>query len=74
MKSPEPERLKTRQEIADLYGISRRYLEVAACRGEGPPMIKIGRSVRYRPSDVVAWLDRLRVEPDLSLKEDQTHA
>lgn len=26
-------------------------------RGEGPPGIRVGKHVRYRPADVAAWLD-----------------
>ena len=27
-------------------------------KGEGPPYIKVGRLIRYRLSDVEAWLER----------------
>lgn len=38
-------------------GITRRWLELAAHRGEGPPFIKLSRrSVRYRRGDLEAWL------------------
>ena len=40
-----PERLLTRDEVEALFGISRRYLEVSAVRGDGPPMIGVGRSI-----------------------------
>jgi excisionase family DNA binding protein len=26
-------------------------------RGEGPPYLRLGREVRYRPRDVERWLD-----------------
>lgn len=43
-------------------GITRRWLELAAWRGEGPPMLKISRRmVRYRRSDFDAWLEGHRV-------------
>ncbi|MEO1115401.1 MAG: helix-turn-helix domain-containing protein [Pseudomonadota bacterium] len=61
--APEDERLLTRPEVAERYGISRRYLEIAVVRGEGPPLIRIGRSVRYRSSDVEAWIEAQRVVP-----------
>ena len=39
-------------------GITRRWLELAAHRGEGPPMLKISRRmVRYRRADFKAWLE-----------------
>jgi predicted DNA-binding transcriptional regulator AlpA len=57
-----PERLLNRQEVEDLFGYpTKRFLEVAALRGDGPPMHKIGRSVRYRVSDLRAWIDAHRV-------------
>lgn len=43
-------------------GITRRWLELAAHRGEGPPMLKISRRmVRYRRSEFRSWLDAQRV-------------
>lgn len=27
-------------------------------RGDGPPFVKIGRLVRYRPEDVRSWVER----------------
>ena len=57
-----PERLLTRQEIEDHFGYpTKRFLEIAAVRGDGPPMLKIGRSVRYRVADLREWLDARRV-------------
>lgn len=57
------DKLLTRPEVAERYGISRRYLEIAVVRGEGPPLIRIGRAVRYRSSDVKAWIEAQRVVP-----------
>lgn len=57
-----PERLLTRDEVAALFGITRRYLEVSAVRGDGPPMIRVGaRMVRYRVRDLREWIDSNRV-------------
>lgn len=43
-------------------GLTRRWLELAAHRGEGPPYLKISRRmVRYRRSDFNAWLAAQRV-------------
>ncbi len=56
-------RLLTRGEVAETFGLSHRWLEVAACRGEGPPMVRItARMIRYRASDVEAWISS-RVVP-----------
>lgn len=62
MNGQETERLLTRQEVADRFGITKRYLEIAAMRGEGPPMVKIGRLVRYRVADINQWIDRHTTE------------
>lgn len=43
-------------------GITRRWLELAAHRGDGPPFLKISRRmVRYRRGDFRQWLDAQRV-------------
>lgn len=56
-----PDRLLSRAEVEVNFGLSRRFLEVSAVRGDGPPMVKIGRSVRYRVGDVRAWIEARRV-------------
>lgn len=49
--------LLSRDDIEREYGITRRWLELAAWRGDGPPMIKVGnRMVRYRRTDFEDWL------------------
>lgn len=59
----DPRPLMSRAEVATVFGLSRRYLEIAPGRGEGPRFVRIGRSVRYRPEDVEAWLDAQVVDP-----------
>lgn len=54
---PDDERLLTRAEVEQRFGISKRFLEIAASRQEGPRIVRLGRSVRYRPSDVRRWLE-----------------
>ena len=55
------DRLLSRSEVQTLFGLTQRFLEVAAVRGDGPPFIKIGRSVRYRVSDLRDWIEARRV-------------
>ncbi|MDI3336403.1 AlpA family transcriptional regulator [Defluviimonas aestuarii] len=55
------DRLLSRAEVEVNFGLSRRFLEVSAVRGDGPPMVKIGRSVRYRVADLRAWIEARRV-------------
>jgi predicted DNA-binding transcriptional regulator AlpA len=40
--------------------MSLRTLEQKRLAGNGPPFLKIGALVRYRRSEVRAWLDRCR--------------
>lgn len=56
-----PDRLLTRPEVHMAFGLTQRFLEVSAVRGDGPPMVKIGRSVRYRVADLRTWIDARRV-------------
>lgn len=55
------DRLLSRPDVDLHFGISRRFLEVSAVRGDGPPMVKIGRSVRYRVGDLREWIESRRV-------------
>ena len=57
--------LMSREDIEAEYGITRRWLELAAHRGEGPPMLKIsGRMVRYRRADFESWLQAKAISFD----------
>ena len=56
-----PDRLLTRSEVHTAFGLTQRFLEVAAVRGDGPPMVKIGRSVRYLVADLRIWIEARRV-------------
>lgn len=51
------EKLLTRIEVQDRFGIPKRFLELAAMRSEGPRIVRIGRLVRYRPEDVRRWIE-----------------
>lgn len=58
MKKDCEDRLLSRAEVEERFGISKRFLELAAVRGEGPAIVRLGRLVRYRVSDLKAWIDR----------------
>jgi predicted DNA-binding transcriptional regulator AlpA len=58
------DRLLDRCEVEARFGIPKRFLEVAAVRGDGPPMVKIGRLARYRVKDLRAWIEAQRVVPN----------
>jgi predicted DNA-binding transcriptional regulator AlpA len=55
-KIKDDERLLSRDEVEERFGVTKRFLEQSAMNGKGPKLIKIGRSARYRPSDVRAWI------------------
>lgn len=55
------DKLLTRAEVQTHFGLSQRFLEISAVRGDGPPMVKIGRSVRYLVADLRQWIEARRV-------------
>lgn len=48
--------LYSQNDVAERLGCSVRTLERYRVSGEGPRFVKIGRLVRYRASDLDAWL------------------
>lgn len=57
MTISDEDRLLCRDEVQERFGISRRFLELAATRGDGPRFVRIGRLVRYRCKDIAAWIE-----------------
>ncbi len=55
-----PNRLLSRDEVDAIYGIPKRFLELAACKGDGPVFVKVGRLTRYRVADLEAWIEEHR--------------
>jgi len=55
------DRLLSRSKVQNYFGLPQRFLEVSASRSDGPPMVKIGRSVRYRAGDLRRWIESCRV-------------
>ena len=50
------EHLFTATEAADFLRLSLSWLAKARMRGDGPPYVKLGRSIRYREGALVQWL------------------
>lgn len=48
--------LLTQQDLCTYLGKSGAWAERARLEGNGPPFVKIGRSVRYRAVDVEDWI------------------
>jgi predicted DNA-binding transcriptional regulator AlpA len=58
------ERLMTRNEAAEALGLRPQTLAKWSClKTCGPPFVKLGGAVRYRESDLQAWLDKQTVTP-----------
>ena len=62
------DKLFTEQQTSEYLQMSESFLRQSRMEGKregrtpGPPFIRIGRSVRYRLSDLDAWLAEHRVE------------
>jgi excisionase family DNA binding protein len=56
-------RLLTANELASELGVGTQTLAQWRWQGAGPAFIKVGRLVRYRRTDVDAWLAANEVQP-----------
>jgi predicted DNA-binding transcriptional regulator AlpA len=50
------DKLLPQKEVANWIGMSEAWLEQCRFRKKGIPWIKIGKSCRYRTSDVQSWI------------------
>lgn len=57
------QRLLTSEELANLLGIPVRTLRQWRYVGRGPRYLKFAATVRYRASDVEAWLEEHEHDP-----------
>lgn len=55
-RAPEP--LLSIEELAELLQVSVKTIYQWRHRGVGPRVIKVGRLLRFDPTDVRDWLDR----------------
>ena len=58
MSSPQKERLLTTAEVAEWLNLPEGTLRHWRHVHRGPPSLTLGSRVRYRPSEVAAWLER----------------
>ncbi len=49
--------LLTEQDAAPILGMSIAWLQRKRWEGGGPPYVKFDRAVRYRESDLNAWIE-----------------
>ena len=52
----EADDLLNTEQLAEWLAVSRQWCEIGRHRGYGPPYLKLTGRVRYRRSDVLAWL------------------
>ena len=50
------ERLLTVRDAADLLRLSSSWLAKARMRGDGPPYMQLGRSIRYQEGALLLWM------------------
>jgi predicted DNA-binding transcriptional regulator AlpA len=55
-RSGRAERLLTPRDAATVLRLSPSWLAKARMRGDGPPYVKLGRSIRYREEGLFQWL------------------
>jgi excisionase family DNA binding protein len=55
-----PDTLWTIRDAAEFLSVSPRTVERARSRGDFPPAIRIGRTVRFEATDVMEWAKTYR--------------
>ena len=53
--TPTPQQWLSPAETAEHIGVSPKTLESWRSRGAGPPFVRVGSRVRYRPTDLDMW-------------------
>lgn len=53
----------TADQAARLLGLSKETLNTWRFIGAGPPWYKLGRAIRYKEHEVIAWRESQRNEP-----------
>ena len=61
---PSKECWLTESEVSELIGVTRATLQNWRWRGVGLPYSKFMRSVRYKESDLYAYMEAGRIEPE----------
>lgn len=57
----------TQDEVSKLTGVAKGTLENWRVKKIGPPYLKLGRSVRYKLSDLNEWLASREMKTDFCL-------
>ena len=64
---PSKECWLTEAEVSELIGVTRATLQNWRWRGVGLPYSKFMRSVRYKESDLYAYMESGRIEPETTI-------
>jgi len=56
-----PEQLLSVEDLAAFLNVQKSTLYQWRHAGTGPPALKVGKHLRYRPADVEAWLSAQQV-------------
>lgn len=56
------DRLWTVEDVSDYLAVPVRTVYAWRSAGTGPPGRRVGKRLRYRPQDVVAWVDSLSTD------------
>lgn len=62
-KAIDSEALLTEAEAADFLRLSVRTLQAWRIRIAGPAFVQVGRAIRYRRRDLIAWIEANTVSP-----------
>jgi len=61
--TPTPTELLNERDAADLLGLRPPTLRAWRFQRRGPAFVRLGRAVRYRRTDLLAYLDNATVTP-----------
>ncbi len=61
-----PKRYLSEKDVAAITGFSRYTFQRLRFEHKGPNYLKIGRSIRYLPEDIAAWMEErhIKINPD----------
>lgn len=55
--------LLTREQSAEVLNLKPQTLAAWAITGKGPPIVRLGRAVRYRLSDLTKFVEQCTTKP-----------
>ena len=72
-QTPDTARALAEREVADMLGLSVATLRAWRHRGKGPRFLRLGRSVRYLPSDLADFVRASAVDTtSVSSSDDES--